>query len=194
MTGGMAVLVVDMQNDFVRPGAPVEVPAAQTVIPAIQRISAAARACGVPVIYTQHLLEEGFDVSPLETEYNPILQRVGMRRGTLGAEIVDELRPEGTDLIVEKHRYDAFFNTRLDSLLSTVRGLRAIDTLVITGTLTEVCCESTARSAFMRDYRVLFVSDATGALSPEAQRATEHAIDTFFGRVVDSGTVIAMLS
>ncbi|MFP3548713.1 isochorismatase family cysteine hydrolase, partial [Rhizobium sp. SIMBA_035] len=82
-----------------------------------------------------------------------------------GAKIVDDLKPEQNDVVLQKHRYDAFHNTPLDTILKTIRGLHQVDTVLIIGTLTEVCCESTARSAYMRDYKVAFVSDATGALS-----------------------------
>ena len=189
-----AVLVIDMQRDFVLDGRPMEVPAARRAVPAIKEIVASARRCGVPVVYTQHLLLDEFDVSPLETAYNPTLRTRGIRAGTDGVEIVDDLAPEPGEVVVQKHRYDAFHNTRLDTVLHTIRGWNTVDTVIITGTLTEVCCESTARSAFMRDYRVAFVSDATGALLPGAQEATEAAIATFFGRVLTASQVVDELT
>lgn len=189
-----ALLVIDMQNDFVREGAPMEVPAARPAIAPIRRLIDVGRPLDVPVIYTQHVLLDTFDVSPLESTYNPRLLTEGMRDGTPGIEVVDELAPETTDVRIRKHRYDAFYNTPLDSVLRSIRGLNSIDTVIVTGTLTEVCCESTARSAYMRDYRVAFVSDATGALSPEAQRATESVMGLCFARVLDSDTVVAELS
>ncbi|GHF51498.1 ureidoacrylate peracid hydrolase [Amycolatopsis bartoniae] len=188
-----ALLVIDMQNDFVREGFPMEVPMARSRLPAIRTLVHACRARRVPVVYTQQILYDSFDVSPLETAYQPKLREVGMRDGTYGAEIVDELRPEPCDHVVRKHRYDAFHNTPLQSVLATVRGLNVVDTLIITGTLTEVCCESTARSAFMRDYKVAFVSDATGALSEAAQEATLHTMRSFFGRVMTTAEVLEAL-
>ncbi|QVQ51791.1 cysteine hydrolase [Spiractinospora alimapuensis] len=191
-----ALLVIDMQNDFVLPGAPMEVPAARETIPPQQRMLSVCRELGISVIYTQHVLYDGFDVSPLETAYNPLLKRVGMRAGTPGVDIVDALAPRDGEVVMPKHRYDAFHNTPLETLLSTVAGpgpagadapgtaTGTVDTVAIIGTVTEVCCESTARSAFMRDYKVAFLSDATGSLAPDAQRATERSIGTFFGRVL----------
>lgn len=173
-----------MQNDFVLPDAPMEVPAARGTVPAQQRMLTACRELGIPVIYTQHVLYDAFDVSPLETAYNPKLKSVGMRAGSPGVEIIDDLKPQDDEVVMPKHRYDAFHNTPLHTLLSTIRGAGVVDTVAIIGTVTEVCCESTARSAFMRDLKVAFLSDGTGALSPEAQRATESAIGSFFGRVL----------
>jgi ureidoacrylate peracid hydrolase len=72
-----------------------------------------------------------------------------------------------------------------------VSGPRGIDTVVIVGTLTEVCCDSTARGAYMRDFQVAFIGDATGGLSDESQRATELVIGRFFGRVLASDELIA---
>lgn len=154
----------------------------------------ACRTANIPPIYTQHVLYDEFDVSPLESAYNPMLRRIGMRAGTQGAEIIDELRPEPGDPVIQKHRYDAFHNTRLGTVLNSIRGPRTVDTAIIIGTVTEVCCESTARSAYMHDFRVAFLSDATGALSETAQQATLSAIGTFFGRTLTTSELIEELS
>lgn len=181
-----ALLVIDMQNDFVLEGHPMEVPMARRKLPQIQGVMENCRTAGIPVIFTEHVLIDEFDVSPLESTYNVALRTAGMRKGTPGARVVDDLKPAKDEIVIQKHRYDAFYNTALDTILKTIRGLHQIDTVIITGTLTEVCCESTARSAFMRDYKVVFVSDATGALSEGAQAATEKNISSFFGRVLSS--------
>jgi len=186
-----ALLVIDMQNDFVAEGYPMEVPAARRKLPQMQGVVQDCRTAGIPVIYTEHILLDSFNVSPLESTYNPALLSEGMRKGSLGAKVVDELKPEETDVVIQKHRYDAFHNTALDTVLKTIRGLHQVDTIIIIGTLSEVCCESTARSAYMRDYKVAFISDATGALSEEAQAATEKNIGTFFGRVMTTGQLAA---
>ena len=181
-----ALLVIDMQNDFVLEDHPMEVPMARRKLPQIQGVMENCREAGIPVIFTEHVLLDEFDVSPLESTYNVALRTAGMRKGTPGARVVDDLKPANDEIVIQKHRYDAFHNTELDTILKTIRGLHQIDTVIIIGTLTEVCCESTARSAFMRDYKVVFVSDATGALSEEAQAATEKNISSFFGRVLSS--------
>lgn len=186
-----ALLVIDMQNDFVLPGHPMHVPMALERLPRMKHVVAECRAVGMPVIFTEHVLLETFDISPLETAYNPVLRTVGLRADSFGAHIVDELAPESRDVVIRKHRYDAFHNTRLETVLTTVAGHRRIDTVVIIGTLTEVCCDSTARGAYMRDYRVAFISDATGGLSEQSQQATEQVIGRFFGRVLPTAELVS---
>ncbi len=188
-----ALLVIDMQNDFVREGAPMEVPMAREYLPNMQTIVQQCREVGIPVIYSQHLLYEPWDISPLETAYNPSLKTSGLRMGTPGAAVVDELKPEPQDYVIQKHRYDAFHNTQLDNVLATVRGLRGVDTVVVIGTVTNICCESTARSAFMRDYKVVMVSDANGGLDQVSQDATLTIMARVFGRVMDTQALLAEL-
>ncbi|MFD5661386.1 isochorismatase family protein [Streptomyces hirsutus] len=183
--------MIDMQNDFVLEGYPMEVPMARRRIPEMQEVISECRAAGIPVIYTRHVLLDTFDVSPLESTYNPALLTAGMRDGTFGAQVVDALTPEPEDVVIRKHRYDAFHNTQLENILTSISGLRQVDTVIVIGTLTEVCCDSTARGAYMRDFKVAFVSDATGARSDAAQKATEDTIGTFFGRVLTTGDLVA---
>ncbi|MFI0713326.1 isochorismatase family protein [Streptomyces inhibens] len=186
-----ALLVIDMQNDFVLEGHPMEVPMARRRIPRMQEVIDECRAAGIPVIYTEHILLDTFNVSPLESTYNPTLLVAGVRKGSFGSQVIDDLKPRPGETVVRKHRYDAFHNTQLETVLATVSGPRQVDTVIIIGTLTEVCCDSTARGAYMRDYKVAFVGDATGALSDEAQTATEKNIGTFFGRALSTGELVA---
>lgn len=187
------LLVVDMQNDFVLPDAPMEVAAARQRVPAVAALVARAREAGVPVIYTQHVLYDGFDVSPLETTQLPHLKTAGMRAGTPGVEIIAELAPLPGEVVIPKHRYDAFYNTRLETVIRNIRGRNVADSVIITGTVTSVCCESTARSAFMRDLRVFFVDDATGGFDDASHRATLATIDRVFGKVVSTRQVLDAL-
>jgi ureidoacrylate peracid hydrolase len=179
-----ALLVIDMQRDFVDEGAIMEVPMARQRLPEMRRILDCCRADGVPVFFTRHVLSDRFDVSPLETTYIPRLKTAGMREGTPGVEVVDALIPLAGETIVDKHRYDAFYNTRLDTALRNVRGPNGVDTVIIIGTVTNICCESTARSAFMRDYKVAFISDANGGLDQASHEATLGIIGKVFGRVM----------
>ncbi|MBZ9987135.1 cysteine hydrolase [Mesorhizobium sp. BH1-1-5] len=179
-----ALLVIDMQSDFVDEGAVMEVAMARHRIPVMRRVIELCRAHGVPVVYTQHVLSDHFNISPLETAYQPRLKAEGMREGSAGTGIVAHLAPLAGEVVIKKHRYDAFHNTQLETVLRNIRGAGQVDTVIIIGTVTSICCESTARSAFMRDYKVAFVSDANGGLDEASHDATLAIIGKVFGRVM----------
>ena len=185
-----ALLVIDMQNDFVNEGAIMEVPMAREYLPNMKRILQSCRSHNIPVIYTKHVLYDHMEISPLETAYNPKLKEVGMREGTLGVEIVDELTPLPNEFVISKHRYDGFHDTPMETIINNSRGLNGVDTVIIVGTVTNVCCESTARSAFNRDYKVVFVSDANGGLDEKSHQATLTIIEKVFGRVMSTHELI----
>ncbi|WP_409304783.1 isochorismatase family protein [Peribacillus sp. SCS-155] len=188
------LLVVDMQNDFVNEGAVMEVPMARELLPNMKRLVEHCRENDVPVIFTRHVLYDHVDISPLETAYNPLLKKSGMRNDSYGAEIVEDLRPLAHETVITKHRYDAFYNTALDTVINNIRGMNQVDTIIITGTVTNVCCESTARSAFMRDYKVAFVSDANGGLDQLSHEATLATISKVFGRVFTTEDLLEKIS
>jgi len=184
------LLVIDMQNDFVREGAVMEVPMARELLPNMKKILEACRSKRIPVIYSQHVLYDHFEVSPLETTYNPRLKKEGMRDGSEGVEIVQELAPQPGEMVVRKHRYDAFHNTQLETLIRNSRYPEETDTVIIVGTVTNVCCETTARSAFSRDFKVVFVSDANGGFDEASHNATLTIINKVFGRVMSTDEVL----
>ena len=186
-----ALLVVDMQNDFVNEGAVMEVPMARAAVPNMVRLVARCRTAGIPVLFTTHVLYDRFDVSPLETAYQPRLKRDGMRAGGDGVEVIDALKPQPGEIVIRKHRYDGFYNTQLETVLRNIRGPGTVDTLIIAGTVTSICCESTARSAFMRDFKVVMVSDANGGLDQASHDATLDIIGKVFGRVMSTDDVLA---
>ena len=185
-----ALLVIDMQKDFVDEGAIMEVAMARHRIPAMRQVIDRCREAGIPVIYTRHVLSDRFEVSPLETAYQPKLKATGMRDGTAGIEIVPELAPLTHETVISKHRYDAFHNTQLETLLRNIRGAGQVDTVIVIGTVTNICCESTARSAFMRDFKVALISDANGGLDEASHDATLEIIGRVFGRVMSASELI----
>ena len=96
------------------------------------------------------------------------------------------LQPKEGEYRVVKHKYDAFFETDLDSILRNKR----IKTIIIVGTATNVCCESTARSGFFRDYQVAFPSDCNASFDEGMHQASLKTIDMFFGRVMTSDELL----
>ncbi|SDR57605.1 Isochorismate hydrolase [Rhizobiales bacterium GAS113] len=187
------LLVIDMQNDFVVEGAIMEVPMARAFLPTMKTMLDHCRAISIPVIYTTHVLSDVYDVSPLEVALQPKLRSSGMRPGTAGIEVVPELAPLPNEVVIRKHRYDAFYNTPLETVIRNIRGTGRVDTVIIIGTVTNICCESTARSAFMRDFKVVFISDANGGLDDVSQQATLKIIGTAFGKVMTAREIIEQI-
>jgi ureidoacrylate peracid hydrolase len=147
-----------MENDFVAPGAPLETPAGRAMLPTLKRAIAFCREQGIRVIYTTHAhRRDGCDMGRFEDLWPPIARRTGLVDGEPGIEIYPEIAPQADEVIVKKHRYSAFYGTDLEIIL---RGL-GIETVVISGVTTENCCHATARDALFRDYKVVFLSDAT---------------------------------
>lgn len=155
-----ALIVVDMQNDFVKTeGANASergslvVAEAQSTVPRIARLLELARASGMRVIYTQDSHDDGDPEWKIWPEH--------ARRGSWGWQIIDELAPRQSELVLEKVRYDAFYGTPLDHLLR----LWGIDTLVICGTVANICVHYTAASAALRWYTVIIPRDAVSAIT-----------------------------
>ncbi|GAB6944403.1 cysteine hydrolase family protein [Vulcanisaeta sp. JCM 14467] len=149
-----AVIVVDMQNDFVKPSGKLYVSTAQATIPAIKKLLTKARDANVPIIYTQ---DWHFKNDP---EFRIWGEHCVM--GTWGAEIVDELKPMPDDIVIRKRRYDAFFGTDLDYVL---RHVVHATNLVIVGTVANICVLHTAGSAALNWYNVVVPIDGISALN-----------------------------
>ncbi len=186
-----ALLVVDMQNDFVRVGAPLEVPDARATIPTTQRLIAFARDQGMPVIYTRFLAGPEYT---LLWEWSPVVgpetkccwkghyryyEDIG--REVDGSDVIDELYPQPGDGIVEKYGYNAFFGTNmLDMLRAHHR-----DMIIVAGTVTQICVEDTVRGAFHYGIRAVVASDAVSSFDDELHRVALRGIDMKYGRVLD---------
>jgi ureidoacrylate peracid hydrolase len=152
-----AMIVVDMQNDFVAAGAAMETPAARAMVPRLVEALKFCRGVGIRVIYTAHVhRRDGSDMG-LFVMHPPIANRAALVDGTPGVEIYPDLAPAPGEHVIKKHRYSGFFGTDLDIVLREW----GIDTVIISGTTTENCCHATARDAMFRNYRVVLLSDAT---------------------------------
>lgn len=158
-TATTALIVVDMQNDFIAPGAPLETPMGLELLPKLKKLIHHGRHSGMKIIYTVHAhRHNGCDMGLFGEIHQPIKDRVALADDTKGVEIYTEIVPRSEDIVIKKHRYSAFFGTELDIILRAEK----IDTVVVTGVTTENCCHATARDAMFNGYRVAFISDATG--------------------------------
>jgi biuret amidohydrolase len=153
-----AMIVVDMQNDFVASGAAMETPAARAVVPKLAEALKICRDAGIKVIYTAHVhRRDGSDMGLFDDMHPPIANREALVDGTPGVDIYSDVAPAPGEHVIKKHRYSGFFGTDLDMILREW----GVDTVIISGTTTENCCHATARDAMFRNYRVVFLSDAT---------------------------------
>ncbi|SMP13113.1 cysteine hydrolase family protein [Halobellus salinus] len=173
-----AVVVVDMQNGFCHPDGSLYAPGSQAAADDVAALLKRARAAGAQVVFTRDVHPpEQFDDAHYYDEFDRWGEHVV--EGSWEAEIVDDLAVEPSDHVVEKHTYDAFYETELDGWLSA----RGVDELVICGTLANVCVLHTAGSAGLRDYRPVLVEDAIGAIEPDHREyALDHA-EWLFGEV-----------
>ncbi|MBI3648100.1 MAG: cysteine hydrolase [Actinobacteria bacterium] len=171
-----AMLVVDMQNDFVIPGAPIAAPGALDVVPVISELSARARRRGFPVVYTQEMHRPDEADFGIELHFEP----PHCLEGTAGFEVIDQLKPEPGDIrITGKRRYDAFLGTDLDLVLRA----GGVQNLIVTGVCTDICVTSTVQHARNLDYRCFVVREGVAGTSPERHEAALLCLEHVFAYV-----------
>lgn len=184
------LLVIDMQNEFLRKDGAVFFHYATEIIPNVRRVVAAARRASIPVVFTGHAHEDPRVDGGMTAEFWPEIKRgESLIAGTGGVEVHRGVKPVRGEKMIWKHRYSAFYNTDLETVL---RGLGVTD-LVVSGVLTNVCCESTARDAFFRDFRVFFLADATAATEPEFHVASLKNLAYAFAYVLTTEDLLRQI-
>jgi nicotinamidase-related amidase len=174
-----ALLVIDMQNDFVKEGGALVVPDAEATIAQIAHLLGLARQAGMKVAFSQDTHDEGDPEWEIWGEH--------VRRGTWGWHIVDELAPHEDEPVIQKVRYDAFYGTHLDHFLR----LWDVDALVICGTVANICVHYTAASAALRWYDVIIPRDAVSALDPfDLESSLRQTAFLFAGKVTTAGGLV----
>lgn len=194
------LLVVDLQNDFVRDGAPQEVADARATLPIARSLIDACRAAGRPVIFTR------YTAGPEVTHHAWFSPECGPEQrscwpGTMrpyrdsdeavdGHDVVDELEPLDDELVVDKFGYGSFHNTMLDDALRA----RSVRQLWVIGTVTQICVEETVREGYRRGYEVVVAADAVSSFDDELHRATLRNLAQKFALVSDSSTLQEVLA
>lgn len=182
--GSAAALVVDMLNDFLKPGGKMILEGGNILVPPMRRLLEKARRTKVPVIYVNDSHRPGLKE---DREFKKRAEHC--IEGTWGAQVVDELKPQNGDVIITKRRFSGFFETDLDL---TLRDLQ-VDTLIVMGVVTNICVRSTIHDAFFRGYRVIVPKDCVMATGEREQESSLYDIETHFGDVSTSEKVIEMM-
>jgi nicotinamidase-related amidase len=181
-----ALIIIDMQNDFIAEGAPIECPGGRDIIPNIKRLKTWAKANKIPVFYTQerHRKQKvDFGLELIRSEPEHCLE------GTKGVEIVPELTPEEDEFVIGKRRYSGYYLTDLEVLMRSF----GRNVLVITGAATNVCVYATALDAIQRDVQPIVIADGVAGTSVELHQAFLRNIDYVIGDVVSTEEFIDTL-
>ena len=203
--GKSALIIVDMQNDFVHPEggfahvareapeAGIDMPFLMGTIPYVQRLADAFRAAGRPVVYIAHMVKP--DYSDAQLPYwriglHPGASRTFIVEGTWGAQIIDALQPRAGEHLVIKKGFGGFANTPLDTILRTM----GVTTCVVAGVTTCVCVSTTIRGGVEHNYRMILVKDAVAEINRDTHEAELQTMARLFADVQTTDEVVAMLA
>jgi ureidoacrylate peracid hydrolase len=195
--GRTALVVVDMQNYFCAPGFPHEVPVAREIVPNINRIATAVREAGGAVVWIQTTAAGALEHWRNFTTGMLTLDRQKKRlaehyEASEGFKLFPELEVLPGDVRVKKIKYSAFMASSSD--IDAQLNFRGIDTILIAGTATNVCCESTARDAMMLDYKVIMLSDGTATLTEEEHAGALNTFMMFSAMLMRTDEAISRLA
>lgn len=181
-----ALMVVDMQKFFLNPESPTFTCGGLAILPNIKRLITASRDAGRPVIFTKHVHHpDNIDAGIMGWWWEGMCLE-----GSPESEIHDKIAPLHNEKVILKHRYSAFYNTDLETILRCLR----IEDIVICGVMTNMCCESTARDAYYRDYRVFIPADGTGSINEEMHLASLLNLSFGFASINKTDLILKQLS
>lgn len=177
---------IDLQNCFVD-----NANRGREVVDRINRLAAVCRNAGILVIHTRHVVRPNHSNIGILGQLVPKVRDGMLDDGSESAAFHADLQVDPTDVLLTKPRFGAFYGTDLEVILRS----RGIDSVIITGITTDVCCDTTAREANARDFKVFFLSDATTtSRPPESQRVTLELISALFGQVLTTEAMIAKIN
>ena len=180
-----ALLVIDMQTFFLDPASPSFTCGGLAILPNLIKVIRAFRQAGRPVIFTRHVHHpDHLDAGIMGWWWQGMCLE-----GSQESEVHQDISPERNEKVIFKHRYSAFYNTDLETVLRCLK----VEDIVIAGIMTNMCCESTARDAYYRDYRVFLPADGMGSITEEMHLASLLNLAFGFSWVTDVDTVVAQL-
>ncbi len=181
-----ALLVIDMQRFFLDPASPTFTCGGLAILPTVRRLIDAFRSARRPVIFTKHVHHP----DDLDSGIMGWWWKGKCLEGSPESEMHPDLAPMPNEKVVLKHRYSSFYNTDLETVLRCLK----VEDLVISGIMSNMCCESTARDAYYRDYRVFFPADGTGSINEEMHLATLLNLALGFASVTMSDSIVERLA
>jgi len=183
-----ALLVIDLQNSFVEMDSPNEIEPIKENIGKVKTFIDFCRGKGIQVIYTRHSPDR--INSPIESRLFSSKFIDALKKGTRGWEICERIKPDENETVIDKYKYDAFFGTNLNDIFKS----KGTQNVIIIGTITQVCCESTARTAMFHNYNVIFCSDLTFSFDEKLHENTLKVMKRNFGDVLTSDEIMQMFS
>lgn len=176
-----ALLVLDMQNEFLTSRGQMPVWGGPSVIPRVQQVLTAFRKAALPVFFTRHLCIEPYrHQGELAVMKNICVPDHFLAEGCYGAELHEAIQPQEHELVITKYRYSAFYDTPLNTLLK----VNEVTDVIITGVATNICCETTAHDAYFRGFNIFFTVDGCGATDEKAHIASLKNIALAYGTLV----------
>ena len=179
-----AILMVDMLNDFLKPGGKMVLDTGKVIIEPSSRLIERARNNRIPIVYVNDSHRPGLRQ---DREFKKRAEHC--IEGTWGAEVIRELKPQEGDFVVKKRRFSGFYETDLDLTLKDLE----IDTVVIIGVVTNICVRSTIHDAFFRGYKVIIPRDCVMATGEREQESSLYDIETHFGEVTTLERVMELM-
>ena len=181
-----ALVVIDMQRFFLDPASPTFTCGGVAILPTVKRLIDTFRRAGRPVIFTKHVHHP----HDIDSGIMGWWWKGKCLEGSPESEVHPQLAPLTSEKVVFKHRYSAFYNTDLETVLRCMK----VEDIVICGIMTNMCCESTARDAYYRDYRVFFLADGTGSINEEMHVASLLSLAFGFAYVTTADAITAQFA
>ena len=180
-----ALLVIDMQKFFLNPKSPTFTCGGLAILPNVKLLIETFRKANRPVIYTCHVHHpDRIDAGIMGWWWEGMCVE-----GSPESEVHEDIAPLSHEKVIFKHRYSSFYNTDLETILRCME----IEDLVISGIMTNMCCESTARDAYYRDYRIFFLADGTGSINEEMHTASLLNLAFGFAYITTTESVLQQI-
>lgn len=179
------LLVVDMQGYFLDEESHAFIPSSKTILPNVENLIKVYREAHLPLIYTRHAYLENEDPGIMARWWGDIISNEDPQ-----SEIVTEILPLENDIVLRKTRYSAFIGTELEDILT----IKMAKSIVICGVMTHLCCETTAREAFMKDFEVYFVMDATATQTEDLHLSSLRTLAGGFAQITTMSDIISEIT